>query len=626
MRYRVSNLPLWLDEDESRLVERAAERLGVSPEHVSDLLVVRRSLDARKKGHARWLVNVEVTVAGEVRAAPPDVAPVPPAEPPPPLRAPPRRRGRSCSARGRPGSSAPGRSSSAGSPSVVVDRGKPVGPRRQDVAALMRGGALDPESNMNFGEGGAGAYTDGKLGTRIHHPAVRKVVELFARFGNAGADPRRGKAPRRLGRAPRRDLRDARGARAGRLHVRVERARGRSRARRRTLPGAAARGRADASSSDRLVLAPGNSARELFELFAARGWPIEAKAFAAGFRAEHPQALIDRIQYGTERRHPKLPPADYRLADNPKIDGRGARRLLVLHVPGRGRRAHADGARDAVHERDVELASLVAARERRDRRRGVARGLRGGGVHGPARRPRVAARWEREAYRLGGGGYRAPAQRLAGVPRREAGRAPGADVVPAGRHGRSDLSALYPPRVQEALRAGLAAFGRRMRGFVTEEALLLGVETRTSSPCRLVRGERLPVARRCAACTRPARGPGTRAGSSLRRSTGCGSRRRSARSSGRRETRDDALPRPERRGRGAGRPEPRRFSTTCTSTGSSRDDDLVRSETSTRWVRAGSLPALHGVRERRADPRKVPLLVVAGRRRSRPASRSCRGC
>jgi uncharacterized FAD-dependent dehydrogenase len=99
-------------------------------------------------------------------------------------------------------------------------------------------------------------------------------------------------------------------------------------------------------------------------------------------------------------------------------------------------------------------------------------------------------KWEREAYRLGGGGYRAPAQRLSAYLAGKAGAPPGRTsyrpgVVP------SDLSVLYPPRVREALRAGLAAFGRRMRGFVTEEALLIGIESRTSSPCRLVRGEDL---------------------------------------------------------------------------------------------------------------------------------------
>ncbi len=488
MRYRISNIPLWLDEDDSRLVQRVAERLGLGREHVSDVLVVRRSLDARKKGHARWLVNVEATVEGEVKGTTQDVAPVAPPDPPPPrVRAP-----------GVPpivlGAGPAGLFCAwslleRGVPTVVVDRGKPVGPRRRDVAALMREGKLDPESNMNYGEGGAGAYTDGKLGTRIHHPAVRKVVELFARFGNAARILAEGKPhvgsdvlPAAIS-AMREELERGGctfvwGARAVDLELAGGRFRGLRLADGRTL------------GSDRLVLAPGNSARELFELFAARGWPIEAKAFAAGFRAEHPQALIDRIQYGTESRHPKLPPADYRLADNPRIDGqaRGVFSFcmcpggVVVPTPTEPEMQCTNGMSNSQRSSPLANAGLVVAVSPAD--------FEAEGFTGPLAGLAWQRHWEREAYRLGGGGYRAPAQRisayLAGKPGAPPGRTsyrPG--VTPA------DLSVLYPSRVREALRAGLSSFGRRMRGYVTEEALLIGVETRTSSPCRLVRGDDL---------------------------------------------------------------------------------------------------------------------------------------
>src|SRR5512133_1823317 len=332
MRYRISNIPLWLDEDESLLTRRAAERLGVSPEHVRDALLVRRSLDARKKGHARWLVNLEVTVDGEVAGAPADVAVVPaPAPPPARVRAPAARP--IILGAGPAGLFCAWALLERGVPSVVVDRGRTVGPRRRDVAQLMREGRLDPESNMNFGEGGAGAYTDGKLGTRIHHPAVRKVVELFAHYGGVARILEEGKPhvgsdllPAAVS-AMREDL--ERGGceflwnvRAVDLEVREGQVRGVLLADGRTLP------------CDRIVLAPGNSARELFELFAARGWPVEAKPFAVGYRAEHPQALIDRIQYGPAAGHPKLPPADYRLADNPKVDGEARGVFSFCMCPG----------------------------------------------------------------------------------------------------------------------------------------------------------------------------------------------------------------------------------------------------------------------------------------------------
>src|SRR5512138_2041005 len=488
MRYRVSNIPLWLDDDDSVVGERAAGRLGVSPEHVRDLAVVRRSLDARKKGHARWLVNLEVTVDGALSGTPADVAIVPaPAPPPPRVRAP--AAPPIVLGAGPAGLFCAWALLERGVPSVIVDRGKLVGPRRRDVAELMRRGALDPESNMSFGEGGAGAYTDGKLGTRIHHPGVRKVVELFARFGEASRLLVEGKPhvgsdvlPAAIS-AMREELERggcsfAWGARAVDLEMAAGRFRGLRLADGRTL------------ESDRLVLAPGNSARELFELFARRGWPIEAKPFAAGFRVEHPQPLIDRIQYGLEQRHPRLPPADYRLADNPKVGGeaRGVFSFcmcpggVVVPTPTEPGMQCTNGMSNSHRSSPLANAGLVVAVSTAD--------YAAEGFLGPLAGLAWQRKWERAAYRLGGGGYRAPAQRLAaylahrpGAPPEKTSYRPG--VTPA------DLSALYPARVQEALRAGLRAFERRMHGFVTDEALLVGVETRTSSPCRLVRGEDL---------------------------------------------------------------------------------------------------------------------------------------
>jgi uncharacterized FAD-dependent dehydrogenase len=485
VRYRVSNIPLWLDEDDALAVRRAAERLGVSPEHLRDVHVVRRSLDARKKGHARWLLNLEVTLEGEVRGAPADVAAVPePEAPPAPARrpaAPPIVLGA-----GPAGLFCAWALLERGVPSLVVDRGREVGPRRRDVAQLLREGRLDPESNMNFGEGGAGAYTDGKLGTRIHHPEVRKVVELFARFGNAerilvegkphvGSDVLPSAISAMVGELQRGGCTFLWGARAVDLDLAAGAFRGLRLADGRTV------------ESDRLVLAPGNSARELFELFAARGWPIEAKPFAAGFRVEHPQALIDRIQYGTAKRHPKLPPADYRLADNPKVGGepRGVFSFcmcpggVVVPTPTEPEALCTNGMSNSHRSSPLANAGMVVAVSPAD--------FAAEGFEGPLAGLAWQRKWERAAFQLGGGGYRAPAQRLsaylAGIP----GAAPGKTSYRPGVAG-ADLSRLYPSRVQEALRAGLRVFERRMRGFVTDDALLLGVETRTSSPCRLVRG------------------------------------------------------------------------------------------------------------------------------------------
>jgi uncharacterized FAD-dependent dehydrogenase len=242
--------------------------------------------------------------------------------------------------------------------------------------------------------------------------------------------------------------------------------------------------------SDRLVLAPGNSARELFELFAARGWPVEAKPFAAGFRAEHPQALIDRIQYGGAKRHPKLPPADYRLADNPKVAGeaRGVFSFcmcpggVVVPTPTEPGLLCTNGMSNSHRSSPLANAGIVVAVSPAD--------YAAEGFEGPLAGLAWQRKWEGAAFRLGGGGYRAPAQRLSAYLAGKPGAPPGRSSYRPGL-AHAALSELYPPRVQEALRAGLRSFERRMRGFVTDDALLIGVETRTSSPCRLVRGDDL---------------------------------------------------------------------------------------------------------------------------------------
>jgi len=484
MRYRIPGISLWLDEDEALLSRRAAERLGVAPGSLRDVLVVRRSLDARKKGRARWLVHVEATIDGELPGVPSGVSPVAAPEPPParvrPPDAPPVILGA-----GPAGLFCAWALLERGVPSIVVDRGKPVGPRRRDVSALMRTGTLDPESNMNFGEGGAGAYTDGKLGTGIHHPGVRKVVELFARFGDAsrilvegkphvGSDVLPGAISAMVTELERGGCTFLWGARAIDLELSGGRFRGLRLADGRTV------------GSDRLVLAPGNSARELYELFASRGWPVEAKPFAAGFRAEHPQALVDRIQYGTAARNPHLPPADYRLADNPRVGGtpRGVFSFcmcpggVVVPTPTEPEMQCTNGMSNSTRSSPLANAGIVVAVSPAD--------FAAEGFEGPLAGLAWQRKWERAAYSLAGGGYRAPAQRLAsyldgrtGAPPARGSYRPGVVAV--------DLAALYPPRLREALRAGLRAFDRRMRGFVTDEAVLLGVETRTSAPCRLVR-------------------------------------------------------------------------------------------------------------------------------------------
>jgi uncharacterized FAD-dependent dehydrogenase len=486
VRYRVPSIQLWLDEPADTLATRIAERLGVRTEALKDVTVARRSLDARRKGHPRWMVDVEVEIDGSLHALPAGVEPVPDAVAPlPPVRSPdlpPVILGA-----GPAGLFCAWGLLERGVRSIVIDRGKTVSPRRRDVARLMRSGELDAESNMNFGEGGAGAYTDGKLSTRIRHPAVRKVVELFARFGDSERILVQGKPhlgsdvlPAAVS-AMREEL--ERGgcqfiwnARATDIEVVEGRVRGLVLADGRTLP------------CDRLVLAPGNSAREIYELFARRGWPIEAKPFAVGFRVEHPQSLIDRIQYGRSAGAEGLPAADYRLAENPTVGGhaRGVFSFcmcpggVVVPTPTEPGMQVTNGMSNSGRSSPLANAGLVVAVSPAE--------FAAEGFTGPLAGLEWQRKWERAAYDLGGGGYRAPAQRLAAWLAGRPGEPPGkSSYRPGLTH--ADLEQLYPAQVHEALRAAVRGFDRRMRGFVSPDALLIGIESRTSAPCRIARGE-----------------------------------------------------------------------------------------------------------------------------------------
>jgi hypothetical protein len=225
----------------------------------------------------------------------------------------------------------------------------------------------------------------------------------------------------------------------------------------------------------------------MFELFASRGWPIEAKAFAAGFRAEHPQALINRIQYGTSAGHPQLPPADYKLADNPRVEGeaRGVFSFcmcpggVVVPTPTQAGMQCTNGMSNSARSSPLANAGLVVAVSPRD--------FAAEGFEGPLAGLSWQRKWEARAYELGGGGYKAPAQRVSDYLANRPGQSPGrSSYRPGLTH--SDLSTLFPPAIRTALRQGLKTFDKRMRGYVTSEAILIGVETRTSAPCRLVRG------------------------------------------------------------------------------------------------------------------------------------------
>lgn len=365
---------------------------------------------------------------------------------------------------------------------LVLERGGDLDARDRAVDAFWSGGALDGESNIQFGEGGAGAYSDGKLTTRIGDPLCDAVLETLAAHG-APADIVK-KAKPHVGtdilkdvvRAMRRDI-IANGGEV-RFHTRLTGVSVKNGA----LRGVQAGG--DDIACERAVLAIGHSARDTFDALHQNGVYFEPKAFSVGVRIEHLQSEIDRALYGKYAGHPLLPPAEYNLSR--REGGRACYSFCMC--PG-GVVVAAQSEQDTVvtngmsyHARDGKNANaaLAVSVDPAD----FDDGTPFGGVA-------LQRRIERAAFQQTGS-YRAPCQCvgdfLAGRPSTRAGA-----VQPSYPLGVQfgEAAASLPAFAQDMLRDSLPYFGRKIRGFDAADALLTGPETRTSSPVRIKRGDDL---------------------------------------------------------------------------------------------------------------------------------------
>ncbi len=470
--------------DASALRRAACRAIGCRAEDVRELRVLRRALDARRS--VRYQLRVRVWLRDE--AVEPDVLPSLPRFSSP-------RAGRPVVivGAGPGGLFAAFRLAEHGIPAVVLERGKPVQARRRDIALLNREGLVNPESNYCFGEGGAGTYSDGKLYTRAQkRGSVAAVLDCLVAHGadpDIRVDARPHVGSNRLPKivtAMRETL-----ARAGvpmHFDARVSEL---------VVNGATVEavrcsdGRELAASA--VVLAAGHSARDVHALAARAGLALEAKAFAVGVRVEHPQPLIDRAQYGGDVGRFRLPPAAYRLATT--VEERGV--FSFCMCPG-GWIVPATTESDAV----VVNGMSLARRDSPFANSGIVVGLEPAdvaalGFPGPTGGTALQAMLEQRAYAEGGGAQVAPAQRLDDfVGGRASGDLPRCSYRPGVRSVR--LDAMLPRFVADRLRAALQRFGRQLRGFDTHDAIVVGVETRSSSPVRLVRD---PAT--CAASTRP---------------------------------------------------------------------------------------------------------------------------
>jgi hypothetical protein len=467
-----------IDESEAgpdhlpRLAELA---LGWAAGSVGAVRVLRRSLDARKGRPLGFRLRCEVAKHAADLNPWPTHSRIPLAWP----------AGRAVPrvvviGSGPAGSWAALRLAEAGVAATIVERGKPVQPRRTDLARLTRGD-LDPSSNYCFGEGGAGTYSDGKLYTRSKdRSAVAEVLADLVRFGappsiEVEARPHVGsnQLPKVLSalRARLEDLGVTYRFSTEATGLRLDR--GRVRAVKLT--------QGDEIAADIVVLAGGHSARSVYGWAHAQGLAMERKSFAVGVRIEHPQALINEIQYGDAAGHPRLPPAYYDLTS------RGAERGVYSFCmcPG-GWIVPAATEADGVVVNGMSLSKRDSPYANSGFVVTVDVGDTGPAAAGSLAGVAFQRAIERAAFRIGGGGFRAPAQRLTdflgGRPSATLGESsyrPG--LTPA------SLDGVFPGFVVAALREGLQSVGHRMRRFVHPDALLIAAETRTSSPVRLLR-------------------------------------------------------------------------------------------------------------------------------------------
>lgn len=486
---RLSEIRLPLDHPAETLHAAIIERLQIPAADLLNFTIFKRSYDARSKRNIQLIYIVDVQVKNRdtllkkysdhphIKAAP-DMTYRPVAQAPAHVKYRPVVIGM-----GPCGIFAGLLLAQMGFKPIILERGKAVRERTQDTWKLWRQHELNPESNVQFGEGGAGTFSDGKLYSQIKDPHFhgRKVLEEFVKAG----------APEEIlfinkphiGTFKLVSMVENMRATIASLggEIRFE-----QRVTDLLLADNAVRGVQLASGetieTDRVVLAIGHSARDTFAMLHQRGVFIEAKPFSIGFRIEHPQSLIDQCRFGDFAGHPLLGAADYKLVHHAS-NGRSVYSFCMC--PGGTVVAAASEP-----ERVVTNGMSQYSRNERNANAGIVVDVT------PADFPdtdplagiALQRQWESRAYELGGRNYSAPAQRvgdfLAGCASSGEGM-----VTPSYRPGVqwTDLSTALPDYAITAIREALPAFDKNIRGFALEDAVLTGVETRTSSPVRITR-------------------------------------------------------------------------------------------------------------------------------------------
>ena len=488
---RLTEIRLPLDHTPDALRDAVLARLGIGEAALRGFTVFRRAVDARRKAAIVLTYTIDVEAEDEAgllarHAASRHVGPTPDMtyrfpDSPPPARRP------VVVGTGPCGLFAALILAQAGLRPLILERGKVVRERTKDTWALWRRGVLTPESNVQFGEGGAGTFSDGKLYSQISDPnhLGRKVLTEFVAAGAPEeilyvAHPHIGTF-RLVGMVET-------------MRATIERLGGEYRFGARVTDlaidttGAARQVRGvvldsgETIETDHVILAIGHSSRDTFAMLRDRGVHLDKKPFAIGFRIEHPQSMIDRARYGDHAGHKLLGAADYKLVHHAR-NGRSAYSFCMCpggtvvaatsepgHVVTNGMSQYSRNERNA-------NAGIVVGISPEDFPGDVLAGVE------------LQRRLEEAAYVAGGSSYNAPGQLVGDFLAGRASTDFGA-VIPSYRPGvtLTDLSQSLPDYAIEAIREALPAFGRKIKGFDREDAVLTGVETRTSAPIRITRG------------------------------------------------------------------------------------------------------------------------------------------